>query len=108
MQNKQVVEMAQLAVLVAILLLMAFTPIGYFRTGGLEVSLLTIPVAVGAMLVGPLGGGFSGRRVWFDEFLSMLWAKPLWRRAIRHTSFFYLCGMRPHADFDGMAVRMAV
>ena len=41
--TKYLVEMA---LLVAIILLMAFTPIGYIKTAGLEITLIVVPVAV--------------------------------------------------------------
>ena len=50
--TKYLVEMA---LLVAIILLMAFTPIGYIKTAGLEITLIVIPVAVGAILGGVFG-----------------------------------------------------
>ena len=39
--TKYLVEMA---LLVAIILLMAFTPIGYIKTAGLEITLIVVPV----------------------------------------------------------------
>lgn len=60
MKNKKTLEMVQLAVLIAIILIMAFTPLGYLRTAGLEISLLTIPVVIGAMTVGPGCGAALG------------------------------------------------
>lgn len=46
--------LVELALLVAIVLLMAFTPIGYIKTFGLEITLIVVPVAVGAVTLGPL------------------------------------------------------
>lgn len=40
------------ALLVAIEILFAFTPIGYLKVGVISITFLTIPVAIGAMLVG--------------------------------------------------------
>ena len=45
--------MVELAMMIAVILLMAFTPLGYIRTPFLTVTLITIPVAVGAMFLGP-------------------------------------------------------
>lgn len=52
--------MVELAMMIAIILLMSFTPLGYIRTPGLSVTLLTIPVAVGAVILGPKGGAVCG------------------------------------------------
>ena len=60
MRQTKTVKMAQTAILAAIILVMSFTPLGYLRTAGLEVSLITIPVAIGAMVVGPEAGAFLG------------------------------------------------
>ena len=51
--TKYLVEMA---LLVAIILIMAFTPIGYIRTAGLEITLIVVPVAVGAVTLGGVFG----------------------------------------------------
>lgn len=52
--------LTQLALLTAVVLVMAYTPLGYIRVGLLTMSLLTVPVSIGAMLVGPAGGAWLG------------------------------------------------
>lgn len=52
--------MVELALMSAIIFLMAFTPLGYFRTPGLSITFLTVPVAVGAIILGPKGGAVCG------------------------------------------------
>lgn len=52
--------MVRLAVLAGIILLMSFTPLGYFKTLGLSVTLIQIPVAVGAITLGPMAGAILG------------------------------------------------
>lgn len=52
--------MVQLALMIAIILVMSFTPLGYLKTPGLSITLLTIPVAIGAILLGPVGGAICG------------------------------------------------
>lgn len=47
--------MTETAILIAVTLLMGLTPLGTLRTPFLSVSLVTIPVAVAAMLIGPMG-----------------------------------------------------
>ena len=37
-----------------------FTPLGYLRIGPLAISLMTIPVVIGAMILGPAGGAVLG------------------------------------------------
>lgn len=52
--------MVDMALMIAIILVMSYTPLGYFRTPGLSITLLTVPVAVGAILLGPVGGAICG------------------------------------------------
>lgn len=54
-------HMTQLALLMAIIILMAYTRLGYLNTPwGLPVSLIVIPVAVGGIVMGPKAGTFLG------------------------------------------------
>ena len=46
--------------LAAIILLMAFTPLGYLRVGPVSITFLVIPVVIGGMTLGPVRGGFLG------------------------------------------------
>ena len=55
-----VVWMTELALLTAIVILMAFTPLGYLKIGAEEITFIVIPVAVGAVVLGPLAGLFLG------------------------------------------------
>lgn len=52
--------LVRLGLLAAVELVLAYTPLGYFRTAGLEISFLMIPVTLGAMLIGPTGGAVLG------------------------------------------------
>ncbi len=56
----RLIRLTLLAILIAIELLMAFTPIGYLKLGVTSVTLLPIPVAIGAILLGPTAGGILG------------------------------------------------
>ncbi len=58
--SSKVRETALTAVLAAIILLMAFTPLGYLRLGPMSITLLVIPVVIGGMTLGPVRGGFLG------------------------------------------------
>ncbi len=60
MKKTKTLRLAQLALLVAIVLIMAYTPLGYFRTLGLEISFLMIPVTIGAVVLGPAEGAVLG------------------------------------------------
>lgn len=61
--------LVETAVLAAIVVLMAFTPIGYIRTTGLEITLIVIPVTVGAVVLGPKAGLILGTVFGLTSFL---------------------------------------
>ena len=52
--------LVELALLTAIIVVMSFTPIGYLKTPIVEITFITIPVVIGAILVGPAAGAFLG------------------------------------------------
>jgi len=47
--------MVETALLIAVTIIMGMTPLGTIRTPFLSVSLVTVPVALAAMLIGPMG-----------------------------------------------------
>ena len=53
-------RLVMLALLAAVLILMAFTPLGYLRIGPLSITFNTIPVAIGAIALGPVCGAILG------------------------------------------------
>lgn len=59
-RNTRTEYMVQMALLIAVVIIMAFTPIGYIKALGLEIALVVIPVAVGAVFLGPKGGAVLG------------------------------------------------
>jgi len=59
MQNKQhkhILTLVQMALLIAIMLVLELTGLGMIRIGMLEMTILQFPVIVGAILMGPLAG----------------------------------------------------
>lgn len=56
----EVTKMVRLAALAAIIILMAFTPLGYLKYGPLSITFLQIPVVVGAIILGPVAGAILG------------------------------------------------
>lgn len=60
-QRDRIVFMAEMALLIALILLMAFTPIGYLQTPwGLQITFIVVPVAIGAVVLGPGAGAALG------------------------------------------------
>ena len=64
-----VTYLVELSVLIAIILIMAFTPIGYIKTLGLEITLIVVPVCVGAVTLGPLAGLVLGTVFGVSSFI---------------------------------------
>lgn len=69
-------ELTTTGMMIAIILLMSFTPLGYLRTAGLEVSLITIPVAIGAMIIGPKAGLLLGTVFGLTSFYQCFGMSP--------------------------------
>ena len=65
-------KMVILAMLCAILLVMSFTPLGYLNIGPLAISLNMIPVGIGAMTLGPMGGIILGGLFGITSFMQCL------------------------------------
>lgn len=70
--RSKTLQMAQLAILLAILLVMAFTPLGYLKIGPLSVSFLTLPVAIGAVILGPKAAIILGTAFGLTSFYQCL------------------------------------
>ena len=65
-------KMVTTAMLCAILLMMSFTPLGYLNIGPLAISFNMIPVAIGAIALGPVGGMILGGMFGITSFLQCL------------------------------------
>lgn len=67
--HKKTLILTELSVLTALILLMAFTPLGYIKTAGLEITLITVPVIIGAVILGEKAGAFLGLVFGVTSFL---------------------------------------
>lgn len=59
-RRRKTLFLAQNAILTALIVLMAFTPIGYLQIGVVKMTFIMIPVAVGAITLGEKSGAFLG------------------------------------------------
>lgn len=59
-QKARIRNLTQLAMLSAIIIILAFTPLGYLSYGGIEITFIAIPVVIGAILMGPCAGAILG------------------------------------------------
>lgn len=77
-RKSNVRNLTQLALLTAIVLIMAYTPLGYLKTPwGVEVTFIVIPVAVGSIVLGPKAGAFLGMVFGLTSFGQCFGASPL-------------------------------
>ncbi len=58
--REKTIRLTVTAMLTALLVVMAFTPLGYLRIGALSLTLCMIPVIVGAVTEGPAVSAFLG------------------------------------------------
>ena len=65
-------QLVTTAILCAILLVMSFTPLGYLNIGPLAISFNMIPVAIGAITLGPVGGMILGGIFGITSFLQCM------------------------------------
>ena len=98
--------LVQNAVLAAIVVLMAFTPIGYLRLGAVETTFIMIPVAVGAIALGEKSGAFLGLVFGVSSFIQCFGMSPFGAALLQINPIFtfimclvprilmgYLCGI---------------
>lgn len=63
MQNKRsqhTKKLVEMAILVAVMLVLNYTPLGFLKIGAIEITFMCIPIAVGAVMLGPIGGAILG------------------------------------------------
>ena len=61
-----------LGLMTAILLVMAYTPLGYLNIGPLAITLNVIPLAIAAITMGPVGGAIVGAVFGMTSFLQCI------------------------------------
>lgn len=65
-------QLVLMGLLTAILLLMAYTPLGYLNVGPLAITFNVIPVALAAITLGPIGGAVVGAVFGLTSFLQCI------------------------------------
>ena len=73
--RQKLVRLVLTALLTALIIVMAFTPLGYLKAGAIEITFITIPVIIGAVLLGPVGGLFLGAVFGITSFC-LLYTSP--------------------------------
>ncbi len=67
-KHQKIRDLVLFSLLVAIIIVMSFTPLGYIKTFGLEITLLVIPVVIGAINLGPKYGALLGLTFGLSSF----------------------------------------
>lgn len=65
-------QLTILGLMTAVLLLMAYTPLGYLNIGPLAITFNVIPVAICAITLGPAGGAAAGAVFGLTSFLQCI------------------------------------
>ena len=86
MKNKHLLAMVKLAMLVALLMIFCFTPIGFLKIGIVEITFNMIPVVIGAIVIGPAAGAFLG---------ALFGAASFWQCFVQSTFGTLLFGVNP-------------
>ena len=60
MNKEKIYRLSITAILIAIIIIMAFTPVGYLKIGLLSITFLTVPIIIGAVTNGPIVGAILG------------------------------------------------
>ncbi len=81
--------LVQSALLISIILLMAFTPLGYLKIGVVEMTLIMIPVAVGSIALGEKTGAVLGLVFGATSFYQCLNGSSLFGAALLSISPVY-------------------
>ena len=69
MKRQNIFKITLIALFIAIIFVMDFTPIGYITTGYFSITLMTLPVAIGAVCTGIEGGVILGAVFGLTSFL---------------------------------------
>ena len=91
--SSKVQQITRMAILVAIIFLLSFTPLGYLVIGPIAATTIQMPVIIGAVLMGPAAGGVLGFFFGLSaiiKVLTMPGADPFATLALAHSPFAYL------------------
>lgn len=88
-QKERIVRVTELAVLIAVLLLLEVTGLGMIRTFGLEMTIMQVPVIIGAILLGQNNGAILGACFGLISFWECLSGKSSFGAALLAINPFY-------------------
>ena len=68
-ERKDLFRLTATAMLVALEIVLAFTPVGYLKIGLLSITFMTVPVIIGAVICGPWEGAVLGLTFGLTSFV---------------------------------------
>lgn len=74
--KEKIVKLTTEAMLMAIIIIMSFTPLGYLKTGVIEITFIMVPVAVGSIICGSAAGAFLGLVFGITSFVQCFGMSP--------------------------------
>lgn len=105
-------KMVFTAILIALIMLMTFTGIGYIPIGPIKLTLNVLPVAIGAVVLGPLYGGILGTVFGLSSFFTCFGMDAFGTALLGINPFFLfimcvvpriLCGWLPAIIFKALS-----
>lgn len=75
--HRKTILLVETAMLIAIIFVMAFTHLGYITVGPLELTLIMVPVIIGAVTVNPTIGALLGAVFGITSFIQCFTGSPL-------------------------------
>ena len=91
--SSKVQQITRMAILVAIIFLLSFTPLGYLTIGPIAATTIQMPVIVGAVMMGPAAGAVLGFFFGLSaviKVLTMPGADPFATLALAHSPLAYI------------------
>ena len=87
--NSKVLRLTELSVLLALILIMGFTPIGYIKLGVIEMTIITVPVIIGAVVIDPAAGALLGFAFGMTSFLQCVFGMSAFGVAMLEVNPFF-------------------
>lgn len=110
--HQKIFKMVCTAVLIALIVLMTFTGVGYIPIGPLKLTLNTLPVAIAAVFLGPTAGTIVGLVFGLSSFFTCFGMDVFGSVLLQINPFLcfvvcvaprILCGLLPALIFKGMS-----
>ena len=73
---KKNLKLTQFSLLLALTLIFAFSPIGYIKTLGVEITIVMIPVTIGAIVIDEKSGAILGTVFGLTSFAQCFYSSP--------------------------------